>query len=75
MDRWYNTFKELIQDMQYVEVWNSVMMQCADEVEGEDTILSWEHHPWINAVLNEYSAEVYQVLIRSQFETLLKFAF
>ena len=75
MDRLYNRFKELSQGMQYVEVWNSVMIQCAEKVEGEETILSWEHHPWINAVLNENSAEVYQVFIRNQFETLLKFAF
>jgi alanyl-tRNA synthetase len=40
MDRWYNRFKELSQGMQYVEVWNSVMMQCAEKVEGEETILS-----------------------------------
>jgi hypothetical protein len=42
--------------MQYVKVWNSVMMQGTEKVEGEQTILSREHHPGINAVLNENGA-------------------
>jgi hypothetical protein len=50
-------------------------MQSAEKVEGKQAILSREHHPWIYAVLNEHSTQVYQILISDQFKTFLKFAF
>ena len=75
VNRWHNRFKELCQGMQYVKVWNSVVMQGTEKVEGEQTILSWEHQPWIDAVLYENSAQVYQVFVCDLLKTLLKFAF
>ena len=75
VDRWHNRFKELCQGMQYVKVWDSVVMQGTEKVEREQTILSWEHQSWINAVLNENSAQVYQVFVCNLLKTFLELAF
>ncbi len=51
-----------------------MIMESAEKVEREETILGWKHHSRIYAILNEHSAQVNQVLVSNLFKAFFQFS-
>jgi hypothetical protein len=75
MDARDNRLQELCQGVKDVEIWNPVLVQSAQEVEGEQAVWSGEHQSRIKAVLDENRTEIDQVVISVMLKTLLKLVF
>jgi hypothetical protein len=58
--------------MQDVEVRHSVVMQGSEKVERKKAVLSGEHHPGVNTVLDKHCSQVDQVVLRNLFKALLE---